>query len=52
MDAIRKSGKTEIDQPLVAALTLWKDTRLPGHKKMEARIGTKLLEQVCKDLLR
>jgi C4-dicarboxylate-binding protein DctP len=50
MDAIRKSGKTEIYHPSAAELKLWKDALLPVHKKMESRIGAKLLEQVYKDL--
>lgn len=52
MDAIRKSGKTDIYQPSATELKLWKDTLLPVHKKMESRIGAKLLEQVYKDLQR
>ncbi len=50
MEAIRKSGKTQIYQPTVDEIRLWKNALIPVHKVMEERIGASLLQQVRKEL--
>jgi len=48
LDAIRKSGKTNVYTPTEAEKTEWRKVMLPVHKTMEERIGKDLIAAASK----
>jgi C4-dicarboxylate-binding protein DctP len=49
MDAIKKSGKTEIYNLNAAEQAAWRKALLPVHKEMESRIGKDLIMAINKE---
>ncbi|WP_426177476.1 TRAP transporter substrate-binding protein [Massilia sp. TWR1-2-2] len=48
MEAIKKTGKTEIHELTAAEQAAWRKALLPVHKEMESRIGKELIETIVK----
>jgi C4-dicarboxylate-binding protein DctP len=48
MDAIKKTGKTEIYNLTPAEQAAWRKALLPVHKEMESRIGKDLIGAIGK----
>lgn len=48
LEAVRKSGKTEIHAPTAAERQAFKKALVPVHKKMESRIGKQTIDAVYK----
>lgn len=49
MDAIKKTGKTEIYNLTAAEQAAWRKALLPVHKEMEGRIGKDLITAISKE---
>jgi C4-dicarboxylate-binding protein DctP len=49
LEAVRKSGKTEIITLTAAQKAEWKKALLPVHREMESRIGKDMLQDVYKE---
>jgi C4-dicarboxylate-binding protein DctP len=48
LEAVRKSGKTEIYTPTAAERAAFKKALVPVHKKMEGRVGKETIDAVYK----
>ena len=48
LEAVRKTGKTEITTLTPAERAVWKTALVPVHKEMESRIGKDIIEAVYK----
>jgi C4-dicarboxylate-binding protein DctP len=49
LEAVRKSGKTEIITLTAAQKAEWKKALLPVHREMESRIGKDMIQEVYKE---
>ncbi|MBI4757129.1 MAG: DctP family TRAP transporter solute-binding subunit, partial [Betaproteobacteria bacterium] len=49
LEAVKKSGKTEIHTPTPAERQAFKKALVPVHQKMEARIGKDLIRSIYKE---
>ena len=49
LDAVRKSGRTQIYKPTNDERVAFKKALLPVHKKMESRIGADLIQSIYKE---
>jgi C4-dicarboxylate-binding protein DctP len=49
LEAIRKSGKTQIYVPTKEEKLAFKKAMLPVHQKMEGRIGKDLIQSIYKE---
>jgi C4-dicarboxylate-binding protein DctP len=49
MDAIKKTGKTEVYNLTPAEQAAWRKALLPVHKEMEGRIGKDLINAISKE---
>ncbi len=49
LEAVKKSGKTQVYTPTAAEIKEFKRVLFPVHTKMESRIGKDLIQQIYKD---
>ncbi len=49
LDAVKKSGKTEVYVPTKEERLAFKKALVPVHKKMESRIGSEIIQSVYKE---
>ena len=49
LEAVRKSGKTEIITLTAAQKAEWKKALVPVHREMESRIGKEMIQEVYKE---
>ena len=49
LDAVKKSGKTEVYVPTKEERMAFKKALVPVHKKMESRIGSEIIQSVYKE---
>jgi C4-dicarboxylate-binding protein DctP len=49
LEAVRKSGKTEVYTPTPAERLAFKKALVPVHQKMEGRIGKDVIQAIYKD---
>jgi C4-dicarboxylate-binding protein DctP len=49
LEAVRKSGKTEVITLTAAQKAEWKKALLPVHREMESRIGKDMIQEVYKE---
>jgi C4-dicarboxylate-binding protein DctP len=49
LEAVRKSGKTQIITPTAEEKAVWKKALVPVHKEFEGRIGKDLIQSVYKE---
>jgi C4-dicarboxylate-binding protein DctP len=49
LEAVKKSGKTQVIVPTAEEKTAWKKALVPVHKEMEGRIGKDIIEAVYKE---
>lgn len=49
LEAVKKSGKTQVYIPTAAEKTAWKQAFVPVHKSMEGRIGADLIKSIYKE---
>lgn len=49
LEAVKKSGKTQVYTPTAAELTEFKKALVPVHQKMESRVGKELIQSIYKD---
>lgn len=49
LEAVKKSGKTQVYVPTAAEKAAWKQAFVPVHKSMEGRIGGDLIKSIYKE---
>jgi C4-dicarboxylate-binding protein DctP len=49
LDAVKKSGKTQVYEPSAAELKEFKKAMAPVHQKMESRVGKELIQSIYKE---
>ncbi len=49
LEAVRKSGKTEVITLTAAQKAEWKKALVPVHREMESRIGKDIIQEVYKE---
>lgn len=49
LEAVKKSGKTQVIVPTAEEKAAWKKALLPVHKEQESRIGKEIIDAVYKE---
>ena len=49
LEAIERSGKTQVLRLTAQERTAWKKALLPVHRQMESRIGKNLIQSIYKE---